>query len=121
MDDSVPRNRVRLRFNSPTTKIKDVIRVPSKKSLLYERECLRLTLRTKTANMETIDEYDEWERDSVECEQVFQNKILAWLTDDVFVYNTPAELEEKQVEVLLDTFLKLGFKRLSCASIQPQS
>ena len=121
MDESVGRNRVRLRFDSPTTKVKDVIRVPSKKSLLLEHSGLRLTLRTNPGNMQTIDEYEEDVFEGGVEDSEDEKRIMAWLTDDVFVYNPPVELKDKNVEVLLDTFLKLGFKKLRCASIQPQT
>lgn len=71
--------------------------------------------------MQTIDEYEEDVFEGGVEDNEDEKRIMAWLTDDVFVYNPPVELKEKNVEVLLDTFLKLGFKKLRCASIQPQA
>lgn len=121
MDEPVGRNRVRLRFDSPTTKVKDIIRVPCKKSVLLEHSGLRLTLRSKQSSMQTIDEYEEDLFEGEVDESEDSKHVMAWLTDDVFVYNPPVLLNEKSVEILLDTFLKLGFKKLRCASIQPQT
>lgn len=124
LDNQVKRNRVKLRFHSPVTRVKDVIRVPSKKSLIYELCGLRLALRTRQLNMHTIDEYDDNEEGDDDCFDVGngsgQEQLLGWLTDDVFSYNPPTELNERHVEVLLDVFLKLGFKKLVAAPIQPQ-
>lgn len=113
------RLKTQIRFRSfERTRVEDIVRIPSKKSLLMEFKGMRLTLRAAKPTLQTIEEDDD--QDSEQGVVVTETCVVAWLTDDVFVYNTPAQLDEMEVKALVDVFLRLGFQKLQPAKIQPQ-
>jgi len=113
-----------VRFKSfETTRVSQVIRVPSKKSLLLQHNNTNTRLALRTVNtLDAIDEEggDEGEGCAHQPSLCASTHIMGWLTDDVFVYNDPVALSDREVNVLVDVFLRVGFKTLQPANIQPQ-
>jgi hypothetical protein len=111
----------KVRFKSfSKTRVESLLRIPSNKSLLYQLNKMRLTLRTVNPTLECIDEEGGCDGDRVDHIVVQRSCVMGWLTEEVFVYNIPVELTDADVNIIVDVFLKLGFTKLRPANIQPQ-